>query len=71
MVLSQVEPGHEVILKAICGGGCLRSRLYSMGLSPGTKLRVLNQGKCGPIMLRVRDCNLAMGRGMAEKITVE
>jgi Fe2+ transport system protein FeoA len=42
-----------------------------MGLIPGTKLLVLSQGKCGPVMLRVKDSNLAIGQGMAEKITVE
>jgi ferrous iron transport protein A len=71
MILSHVEPGNEVILKAVRGGRGLRSRLYSMGLIPGTRLLVLNQRKRGPIMLRVKDCNLAIGQGMAEKITVE
>lgn len=71
MVLSHVNAGNEVTLKAICGGRGLRSRLFSMGLLPGTKLRVLNPGGCGPVIIRVRDCNLAIGRGMAEKIFVE
>ncbi len=71
MTLSHVESGSEVTLKAITGGRRLRSRLYSMGLVPGTKLLVLNHGKRGPIMLRVKDNNLAIGQGMAEKITVE
>ncbi len=71
MVLSHVKPGHEVTLKTIRGGRRLRSRLFSMGLLPGTKLRVLNLGGHGPVMIRVRDSNLAICRGMAEKITVE
>ncbi|MBW1851690.1 MAG: ferrous iron transport protein A [Deltaproteobacteria bacterium] len=71
MLLSHVEPGNEVILKDIRGGRRLRSRLFSMGLLPGTRLHVLNPGGHGPVMLRVRDCNLAVCRGMAEKITVE
>ena len=71
MLLSHVEQGKEVILKTIQGGIGFKSRLYSMGLLPGTKLLVLRQGACGPIVLRVRDSSLAIGHGMAEKIKVE
>jgi ferrous iron transport protein A len=71
MILSHVEPGKEVILKAVMGGRRFRSRMYSMGLIPGTRLFVLDQRKCGAIVLRVRDSNLAIGHGMAEKINVE
>jgi ferrous iron transport protein A len=71
MDLCHVEPGKEVVLKDILGGRGLRARLFSMGLLPGTKLLVLNHKKHGPVMLRVRDCNLIIGRGMAEKISVE
>lgn len=71
MDLSHVESGNEVTLKGIRGGRRLRSRLFSMGLLPGTRVRVLNPRGHGPVMLRVRDCNLAVCRKMAEKITVE
>ena len=71
MILSHVKPGNEVIVKDIRGGRRLRSRLFNMGLLPGTSVRVLNLGGHGPVMLRVRDCNLAICRKMAEKITVE
>ncbi len=71
MFLSRVDSGNEVILKDIRGGRRLRSRLFSMGLLPGTRVRVLNPEGHGPVMLRVRDSNLAICRKMAEKITVE
>ncbi len=71
VLLSHVHGEKEVTLKAIAGGKGLKSRLFSMGLLPGTKLRVLSSGGCGPVRLRVRDSNLAIGRGMAAKITVE
>jgi Fe2+ transport system protein FeoA len=71
VTLSKVEPGNEVTLKSIKGGRHLKAKLYSMGLIPGTKLYILNQRHCGPIMLRVRDSSIALGQGMAEKITVE
>ncbi len=71
MILSEVGPGKEVILSGINGGRGLKSKLYSMGLVPGTRLTVLNANGGGPIMIRVRDSRLAIGRGMADKILVK
>ncbi|MBW1931305.1 MAG: ferrous iron transport protein A [Deltaproteobacteria bacterium] len=71
MVLSQAEPGKEVTLVDIIGGRGVKSKLYSMGLIPGTKVKILTHASMGPVMVRVRDCRLALGRGMAEKIIVE
>ena len=73
MILSNAPCGKEVTLTEIKGGRGLRSKLYSMGLVPGVKLRVLCGGGDGggPLMISVRDSRLAIGRGMAEKIIVE
>ncbi|NQT56603.1 MAG: ferrous iron transport protein A [Desulfobacteraceae bacterium] len=70
MVLSSVKPGNEVTILDINGGRGIRSRLYSMGLVPGTKLTVLNGNSTGPVMIAVRDSRLAIGHGMAQKIVV-
>ncbi|MBN2337009.1 MAG: ferrous iron transport protein A [Acidobacteria bacterium] len=70
MTLSKVNSG-EVTLKAICGGRCLRSRLYSLGLTPGSRFSVLRHDGCGRLTIRVRDCVFALGSGMAEKMVVE
>jgi ferrous iron transport protein A len=70
MRLTMVNPGQEVILIDILGGRGIRSKLYSMGLVPGTKLIVLgNRG--GPVMIAVNDTRLALGIGMARKIIVK
>ena len=71
MVLSRVSPESEVTLIDIVGGRGIRSRLYSMGIVPGERLRVLSRNGAGPVMVAVRDSRLAIGRGMAEKILVE
>ncbi len=70
MVLSSVKPGNEVTILDINGGRGIRSKLYSMGLVPGTKLTVLNGNSTGPVMIAVRDSRLAIGHGMAQKIIV-
>ena len=70
MVLSSVKPGNEVTILDINGGRGIRSKLYSMGLVPGTKLTVLNGNTNGPVMISIRDSRLAIGHGMAQKIIV-
>jgi ferrous iron transport protein A len=70
MPLTAVIPGQKVTLIDILGGRGIRSKLYSMGLVPGTKLIVLgNRG--GPIMIAVNDTRLALGFGMAKRVMVE
>lgn len=70
MTLSKVHSG-EVTLKAICGGRGFRARLYSFGLTPGSRFSVLRQDGCGRLMIRVRDSVFALGSGMAEKMEVD
>ncbi|MFP3869926.1 MAG: ferrous iron transport protein A [Syntrophobacteria bacterium] len=70
-VLSRIDLGKEVTLIDINGGRGIRSRLYSMGLVPGVRLRVLSRNGGGPVMVAVKDCRLAIGFGMAQKIMVE
>ncbi|MEA1947269.1 MAG: FeoA domain-containing protein [Thermodesulfobacteriota bacterium] len=48
MVLSNVDTEKEVTLIAITGGRGIRSKLYSMGLVPEVRLRVLNRNGTGP-----------------------
>ena len=70
MPLTNVSPGREVTLIDIQGGRGLRSKLYSMGLIPGAKLKIVGNGG-GPIMIAINDTRLALGFGMARKIMVE
>ena len=71
MVLSSIDPETEVTLIDITGGRGIRSKLYSMGLVPGTSLKVLNRNGRGPLMVAVKDSRLVIGQGMASKILVE
>ncbi len=71
MLLSMVDQGKEVTLAHISGGRGIKSKLYSMGLAPGAAFTVLSRNGAGPVMLRVKDSRLAIGRRMAQKIIVE
>ncbi len=68
--ITAITPGKEVTLIGINGGRGVRSKLYSLGLIPGTRIKVLSNSGVGPIMVAVKDTRLALGRGMAIKIVV-
>ena len=69
--LTAVTTGKEVTLIGINGGRGVLSRLYSLGLIPGTRIKVLSNNGAGPLMVAVKDTRLALGRGMAIKIIVD
>jgi ferrous iron transport protein A len=71
MLLSRIDPETEVTLINIIGGKGIRTKLYSMGLVPGTSLKVLNRNGRGPLMVAVKGSRLVIGQGMASKILVE
>lgn len=69
--LSAVSAGQTVELVAIQGGRRLRKRLADLGLNTGRQVRVIQNHFAGPLILAVQqDGRLAIGRGMAHKISV-
>ena len=46
------------------------NRLYNLGIVPGARITVISNDR-GPIIIRVGNSKLAMGRGMARAIIVE
>ena len=54
------------------GGKGVVKRLCELGLTPGTPVSLLRAAPMsGPVEIRVRGCDLALGRGIADKIFVE
>jgi len=49
----------------------MRARLCHMGLVPGASFTVINGNGGGPVILKVKETRLAIGRGMAQKMMVE
>ena len=46
------------------------THLQDMGLRPGKRVEVITNSGTGPLVLRVDECRIAMGRGAAMKIYV-
>jgi ferrous iron transport protein A len=64
-------PGEQVTLVAANAGRGLQARLYSMGLMPGVRVKVLSSGGRGPLTIMARETRMALDYGMARKILVE
>ncbi len=70
MPLSMVQSGESVQVAAVRAGWGLQRRLADMGLTPGVRVKVINSGGRGPVILDIRGSRLALGHGIAHKIMV-
>lgn len=53
------------------GAAAELARLEEMGLRPGKVVEVLNNAGQGPILLKVDETRIALGRGVAMKVLVQ
>jgi ferrous iron transport protein A len=70
MMLPRAANGEEVVITAVRVGWGLKRRLADMGLIPGTRVKIINSGHSGRVVLESRGSRLALGRGVASKIVV-
>jgi len=68
--LATLPPGERARVTSVNGGGGLVQRAASMGIIPGTELEIVRGGSRGPIIVRVHESRIALGRGMANRILV-
>ena len=69
--LTELEAGQEATIVAVHGGRGMQSRLRSMGLAEGQRIRKLSAlALGGPIVVLVHRAQVAIGRGMARRILV-
>lgn len=72
--LCQVPVGQIVTITFIEGGHGFQTRILSMGLHPGNRVKVIRSSPFkGPLLIENLDQGfcLALGRGMAAKIMVD
>jgi len=62
--------GSWLRVEALVGGRGLVARLTAMGLYVGARVRVLNAGRPGPMVLNFGGTRLALGQGMAMQVLV-
>lgn len=70
--LLQIHPGTSVRVIDFDGGTNLRSKLMQYGIHPGDCLRLLRIAPLGgPLLVECNEREIALGRGVADKIIVE
>ena len=68
--LSALSTGEHGAVVQLEGGRGLLSRMASLGFTPGAEITVLQNFGRGPLIVRVREARVALGRGEARKIHV-
>jgi ferrous iron transport protein A len=70
--LIKLKPGEVAEVISIAGGRMAIKRLADLGLTPGTKIKVLRKAPLfGPVEIEARGSKLVLGRGLASKILVK
>jgi len=69
--LTELPTGKRAVVRALRGGQELMSRLSAMGLVVGAPVEVLQNRGRGPLLVRVLDTRIALGRGEAAKVLVD
>lgn len=69
--LSELPAGARIVVRRVDGGRGLLSRLAALGLAVGSDLEVLQNSPDGPMLVRVRNTRVALGRSEARKVLVE
>ena len=70
MPLSALQVGERAVVVQLTGGQGLLSRMASMGFTPGVDIQVLQNYGSGPLIARVRNARIALGRSEAGKVFV-
>ena len=72
MTLDKIKAGTRVRVSGFLGGWRGSERLLKMGIGPGTEVVVVSQYPLrGPVVVRVDESQIALGRGIARRILVE
>ena len=68
--LAFLSENKQATVVEVVGGGGLVRRLYELGFTPGTKVRVISSSSPGPVLVDVKGARIALGRGVTMKIIV-
>ena len=68
--MSGLRTGESGVLKSYTGERGMLGRCLSMGFTPGSPVRMIENFGRGPVLVKVHDTEVALGRGMAGKMMV-
>ena len=68
--LSTLHSGEHGEVVELGGGRCMLSRMTALGFTPGVDVAVVQNYGRGPLIARVRNARIALGRGEADRVYV-
>lgn len=68
--LSALSAGERAKVVELNGGRGMLSRMTALGFTPGAEVKILQNYGRGPLITRVRDARVALGRGEARRVLV-
>jgi len=68
--LSKLRAGHSGVLQSYAGEREQLGRCLSLGFTPGSVVEMLENYNGCPVLVKVHDTKIALGRELAEKMTV-
>lgn len=71
IALSSAKQGQKVKVNCVECSSSLKSRLCDLGLYDGTIVTVTKNDHSGPVVLKILESQIAIGRGQAKNIMVE
>jgi ferrous iron transport protein B len=69
--LNEIKPQQKGIVKRLLGNRHFISRLAALGFTPGTMIEMIRNNSHGPILVKVRGVQVALGKGEARHIQVK
>jgi DtxR family transcriptional regulator, Mn-dependent transcriptional regulator len=68
--ISELKAGESGVVRSYAGGRGMLGRCLSMGFTPGSQVRMIENYGRGPILVSVCDTEVALGREIAGRIMV-
>ncbi len=69
--LSSLAVGTDAVIESIDGDTRFISRVTSIGITPGSKVKVIKNDKNRPLLIYSRDTMIALNKKESEKIKVQ
>jgi len=71
VALSGLAPHERGIVRSLQGGRGFVSRMAALGFTVGAPVVMVHNYGRGPVIVLMRDCRIALGRGEAGKVLVQ
>ncbi|MDM7998430.1 MAG: metal-dependent transcriptional regulator [Dehalococcoidia bacterium] len=68
--ISELKAGQSGVVRSFAGGRGMLGRCLSMGFTPGSPVRMIENYGRGPVLVSVCDTEVALGREIARRIMV-